>query len=76
MAKTYPCVGDRRTLYGKSKHGACVICGQPVIYRIDIQTSIFRGEDEVVKVCESHKLASASDLLSALENRRATSKHE
>jgi hypothetical protein len=33
----------------------CVVCGADASYIVDIEVNWFRGDDEVVKSCETHK---------------------
>jgi hypothetical protein len=51
--KTYPVIGASRKRPGPPK--AKCLCGQPAHYRVDIEVNIFRGDDEVVWSCESHR---------------------
>lgn len=62
--------------YGKSKikprrgeaiKSKCCVCGAPAAWVHDIQTSWFRGDDELRTTCDEHKTKTASELLDAKE---------
>lgn len=58
----YPRIKQRQA-FG-AKRGTCKICGQPSKGRVDVQVNIFRGDDDVHKVCYvCHKMYTNFGLL-------------
>jgi hypothetical protein len=49
----YPRTASIRPLNGRGAR--CSVCGELASYRVEIQVSIFRGDDEVENRCEAHK---------------------
>jgi hypothetical protein len=50
MSKSkYPRIGNKRKYPGK---GLCEICKAPKAGRVEVQVDIFRGNDDVLKVCQ------------------------
>lgn len=48
----YPRIGESR----KGKHGGkCSACGKRGEFRVDIEVSYMRGDDEVVWACDEHR---------------------
>lgn len=60
----YPKIG-RISKVGKTQRRngkLCDCCDKPAVTWMDVQVSWFRGEDEVLKLCEEHtKIAKESD---------------
>ena len=60
MSHLYPrIIGDRRKPNplrdGDDNYGTpCIICGRNTIGQKWVQTSWFRGEDELIRVCTEH----------------------
>ena len=54
MAKKYPIIG-RTENRERNTQAKCVACGDIGKYRVHIEISWFRGEDEVLWACKDHK---------------------
>jgi hypothetical protein len=48
--REYPRIGADRP----AKRGMCSCCNQTAMRRVDIQVNWFRGDDEVLQLCELH----------------------
>lgn len=49
--RNYPYIGSDRAIKGKR---LCHCCTATAIRKVDIQVSWFRGDDEVLQLCELH----------------------
>jgi hypothetical protein len=57
VAKSYPYLAGRRPLKPQhiaSQKPACKVCGEPALYRCEIQVNWFRGDDENELRCAEH----------------------
>lgn len=50
MARTYPRIGTVEKL----RHRKCKFCDHAATYRVDVQTTWTRGDDEVFHLCHEH----------------------
>jgi hypothetical protein len=60
MSRTYPRIGAKNKLPSVP---LCCICGRVATWRLDVQVSYMRGDDEVRDVCDEHRQAPAEALL-------------
>lgn len=51
---------------GKGASKPCILCGAPTTARIEIQTSIFRGDDEVEPCCNTCMVGNQDVLLESI----------
>lgn len=50
----YPRIKQKTKInYNKRGKGICKICGEPSRGRVDVQVNWFRGDDDVLKVCQN-----------------------
>lgn len=63
--KKYPAIGSKKP--AKNLGGLpCIICGAPTTGKVEIEVSYFRGDDEVVRVCDVHQKQHDKEILEAL----------
>lgn len=64
--KKYPRLGSKR----KSKGAApCIICRGPATNIVDVQYNIFRGDDEVYRLCDGCLKKDESKILKELDEK-------
>lgn len=57
----YPRIGATRPEH----RGICAICGAKASRRIDVQWTVFRGDDDSFRVCKTHERADVAELYAA-----------
>ena len=64
MNNKYPRLGDFRRSPDWSKGGLpCIVCGTPTTGKVDVQVNNFRGDDEVLRVCNAHQKGNRTEVL-------------
>lgn len=64
--KKYPAIGRKTLPRSRSMSGLpCIICGTLTTGKVDIEVSIFRGEDDQVRVCEKHQTKHDQEIIEA-----------
>lgn len=58
--RTYPRISGKNPL---RRAPLCCICGEPATWRLEVQVSWFRGDDEHRDVCDEHKASTVGQVM-------------
>lgn len=65
--RKYPRIGASKAITPqKGQMLLCIVCGAPATHRLELEVNWFRGDDETVRACATHK-DDAAALLAAFD---------